>query len=670
MKHFQTEQQDGVLVVTFNAENKSVNTFNEETLNELEALVQDISNNHPKGLIFKSAKSTFVVGADIHEFVRLFERPLTDVENVVNRGQRIFNQIEDFPFPTVALINGSAMGGGFELALACDYRVASDTPGYQIGLPEVKLGLIPAWGGTTRLPRLIGADNAIELICGGKALSAKDALKNKMIDLVVAPDKMMDAAFNFMKFDYKKARSPKLGPIKLSWTEWMLTFRLAEGQVAEKAGKNYPAPLKALHVMRDGKKLNRDDALKFEVGAFVELFSGDTAKNLIRTFLLDQGAKATSKKLAGNNKINSVGVIGAGVMGRGIASLVAGKKISVKVFDENTSALEKCYNETKSYQMNKVGKGYITTEEAIDIVSKLHLSSNLDELMDCDVIVEAIYEDFNAKVDVYRKLGGFKGVLATNTSSLSVTELAEQLPVGQAEVCVHDQSVEAIDFGIKQDNFCGIHFFNPVAKMPLVEIVRGGNTSDETIAKAVAFANAIGKTPIVCKDCNGFVVNRLLFPYLAAFDALVNEGVDYQKIDKVMNDWGFPMGPATLSDLVGIDILYHAAKVMAEAYPERIKFNDNGPTATLYKSKSYGQKTNKGWYNWTLKGESYKKGNANWVAGNDMAADKIVERLMTPMVAEAKEMLNEGVVNSWDEINIGLIYGAGFPPFMGGLDKI
>lgn len=678
--NFHTQQMDdGVLAVTFDAEGKSVNTFGEATIKELDALTAELSaRTDLKGLVFQSKKSTFIAGADIPQFVKLFDQPLTAVEEVVRAGQRIFNRIENMSCPTAALINGAAMGGGLELALACDYRVASDVPGYQIGLPEVKLGLIPAWGGTARLPRIIGADNAIEMICSGKTISAKDALKNKLVDVVVSPDKMLGAALNLFKLNtYQKVRAAKTGPIKLSWTEWMLTFRLAEGQVSAKAGKHYPAPIKALNVMKDGKKLDSVDAMELEVGAFVELFGGDTAKNLIRTFLLEQSVKGSAKKFVeknGNPTVKSVGVLGAGVMGRGIAGLVAGKKLPVKVFDENAAALEKCYNEAKEYQMSKVGKGYITTEEAMDVMANLRPVNNISELTDADLVIEAIYEDFNAKIETYKKLGGLEGMLASNTSSLSITKMAEKLPSEVAEVEVAGVKCGEISLGFVAEDFCGIHFFNPVSKMPLVEVVRGEKTSDETIATALSFVLAIGKTPVVCKDCNGFVVNRLLFAYLAEFDKMVKEGVNFQQIDKAMENWGLPMGPAALSDLCGIDIIYHAAKVMASAYPSRIQFNDDGPTATLFNAKSYGQKTGLGWYNWTLKGDSYKKGTANhktcYWATMQMSDEMIVSKLMSPMVAEAKEILKEGVVASWDEINAAMIYGAGFPPFKGGLDRI
>jgi 3-hydroxyacyl-CoA dehydrogenase/enoyl-CoA hydratase/3-hydroxybutyryl-CoA epimerase/enoyl-CoA isomerase len=303
--------------------------------------------------------------------------------------------------------------------------------------------------------------------------------------------------------------------------------------------------------------------------------------------------------------------------------------------------------------MSKVGKGYITTDEAMDIMSKLQSVSHESEMSGCDLVIEAVDESYDAKLAVFDKLimdGGMPGVLATNTSSLSVDKLAEE---------------------VNPKTFCGIHFFNPVNKMPLVEIVRGKNTSDETIARAINFANSLGKTPVVVKDCNGFLVNRLLFPYLVAFDNLVAEGVDFQQIDKVMENWGWPMGPATLSDLVGIQIVYKAAAVMKSAYPDRVKFDiANGPTAQLYSAGSMGQKSGKGWYNWTNKNGTYKKGAANWKSGKDIKDSEIISKLMSPMIAEAKIILEEGIVPSWNEINVAMIYGAGFPPFRGGLDKV
>lgn len=655
MNHFTTSFEDGIYYINFDENGKSVNTLNKETMKELDVITYNLTSNPPaglKGVVFQSKKSTFVVGADIAEFVRLFNEPLTEVEKVIKYGQTIFNRIEDLPVATVAIINGSALGGGLELALACDYRVAVDNPSSKIGLPEVKLGLIPAFGGTTRLPRLIGVDSAIELICAGKTLSPKEALKYHVVDLVISQDKAVEAAKTFISFgEFKKKRQPKLDPIKLSWTEWLMAFRLAEGQVSAKAGKNYPAPVKALHVMRDGKKLYRDEALKFEVGGFVEVFSGETAKNLISVFNMEQAIKSSSKKLKSDKKLN-IGIIGSGTMGRGIAGYTVGKGLNVKLYDLDLPSLDKCYNEVKKYQMTKVGNGYITVDDAMNVLSRLKPTSRLEDLFDCDLIIEAIYENFDVKAELLHKLKEYKGVIATNTSSISVDKLAKETDASK---------------------FCGLHFFNPVNKMPLVEIVKGKETSEETLNIALNYVNLVGKTGIVCKDCNGFVVNRLLFPYLVAFDNLVNSGVSFEKIDKVAENFGWPMGPGVLSDLVGIDVLYHAAKVMKDAYPDRIKFDsENGATAKLVKNKNFGQKSGKGWYNWSKKDDNFKKGSINfeYTAKRELSDEDIMKELIKPMQREAKFILDEGVVSSWNEINAGLIFGAGFPAFKGGLNKI
>jgi 3-hydroxyacyl-CoA dehydrogenase/enoyl-CoA hydratase/3-hydroxybutyryl-CoA epimerase/enoyl-CoA isomerase len=403
--------------------------------------------------------------------------------------------------------------------------------------------------------------------------------------------------------------------------------------------------------MRDARKLERDEALKFEVGAFIELISGNTAKNLINVFIADQAVKAANKKFIkenGSPKVEKVGVVGAGTMGRGIAGQTVSKGLNVKLFDDSEAALNKCIDEVKAYQLSKVGKGYITAEEAENVVKRIKLVSKVEDLANEDIVIEAVYEDFAVKSKVFEKLKNAK-VLGTNTSSLSVTGLS-----GAVE---------------NPERLCGVHFFNPVAKMPLVEIIKGKNTSNLAVATALSYAMAIGKTPIMVSDCNGFLVNRLLFPYLIAFDNLVNSGVNYEIIDKVMETWGWPLGPAALSDLVGIDVLYHAAIIMSKAYSDRMKFNLNGPTATLFNNKTFGQKSGKGWYEYTKKGDSLKKGKASWTSGKELNYDDIVRDLMKPMQAEAEIMIKQEVVPSYNEINIALINGAGFPPFRGGLDK-
>ena len=654
-KNFTVTKESGIVTLAFHTEGKSVNCFNEATLLELDSATQNLAkDNDVKGLIITSQNpNSFIVGADITEFVKLFDVTSEKVAEVVKLGQTIFNRIEDYPFPTVAAISGDALGGGLEIALACDFRIVNDVE-CKLGLPETRLGIIPAWGGTTRLPRLVGAQKAIEMICGGKTLRPKEALKVGLVNAVTS--KVIDGALQILNTgDWKKARDPKLKALKINFIESMMVFKLAEGQVGKEAGPHYPAPLRALGIIRDAKKMDRDEALEFEVGAFVELFATPVARNLIRLFLSEQTVKASNRKWSKDTPApKKVAILGCGTMGRGIATLTANKGIPVVVYDKDENALKKCVEEAKAYQMKKVGKGYITVEDMAAVMDRLQTTTVIESIAEADLVIEAIYEDWDAKSSIFATVdnlepinGKNKAVIGTNTSSFSVNKLSKQVR--------------------NPASFCGIHFFNPPNKMPLVEIVRGNKTDDATISKAVAYAMAIGQTPVVVKDCPGFLVNRLLFPYMLAFDSLVASGVDFQQIDKTMQNWGWPMGPATLSDLVGIDVVYHAATQMASAYPDRLNFDqESSPTAKLYRQGFLGQKSGKGWYEY----KDSKKVKANYTSGSELASKEIVAKLMKPMVQEAVKVMEEGIVDSWESIRIALVMGCGFPPYRGGLDNL
>jgi len=642
-KNFNVKKHDDVVEINIDCENSSGNAFSTPVLMELNRILDSLEEN-VKGLVFTSAKSTFVVGADLNEILACAadEKKLLEF---IRYGHQTFNRIEDLPFVTVALINGAAMGGGLEITLACDYRIAVNEDSVQLALPETKLGILPAWGGTTRLPRMIGADNALDMICSGKIIRPKQALKMGLVDAVVKREHLGCASVDFEMYDTVwKKRVKKKGPLKLNMIEAMMVFKGAEGMVSKAAGPNYPAPLRALNVIRDARKLSRDDALKLEIAAAIELGQLNVTRNLIEIFLKEQVIKAKNKKLTkGVNVPESVLVLGAGTMGSDIAYLTANKGLVTALRDSKEGIAVAAKNRAKAYLMNKVKKNYISVDEMTDVLEHFNVDSNE---FHADIAIEAIYENFDAKVKAIKALEHAQ-VVVTNTSSISITKLAEA--TGR--------------------DVCGMHFFNPVKKMPLVEVIRGKNTSDETVAKVVGLAMKLGKTPIVVNDCAGFVVNRLLFPYLLAFDGLVSEGWDFEKIDKVMKDWGWPMGPATLCDLVGLDILLHAGEVMCEAFGWQ--FNKEGPIASLAEQGNLGQKTGSGFYHWKEKKGKMVVSGINHAKGKDPKErfGNIVTSLMVPMFKEAKKILDEGIIDSWDEIDLAIIMGAGFPPFRGGLSK-
>tara|TARA_Y100000034_G_scaffold35064_2_gene43034 strand:- start:18537 stop:20516 length:1980 start_codon:yes stop_codon:yes gene_type:complete len=641
-KNFNVKNHDGVVEVNIDCENSSGNAFSKAVLDELNVILDTLDHN-VSGLAFTSAKSTFVVGADVNEILACAQNE-KEIIDFIRYGQKTFNRIEDMPFATVALINGTAMGGGLEIALACDYRIVVDDDSLQLALPETKLGILPAWGGTTRLPRLIGADNALDLICSGKSLRPKQALKMGLVDGVVGKEELacsMFASGGFSTNDtLSKIRAQKKGPLKLNMIEAMMVFKGAEGMVSKAAGPHYPAPMTVLNVIKEGRKLVRDDALELEVNAAVELAQLDVTANLIGLFLKEQAVKAKNRKLSkGVSVPKTVSVMGAGTMGGDIAYLTANKGFPTHLHDMNDGVAVAAKNRAKAYLMDKVKKNYISVDEMTGVLDNLVVGNSWPK----DIAIEAIYEDFDAKVGVIKALGDAEMVVS-NTSTISITALSEA--TGR--------------------DVCGMHFFNPVKKMPLVEVVRGRNTSEEAVAKVVALSLKLGKTPIVVNDCAGFLVNRLLFPYLMAFDKIVSQGWDFDEIDKCMKEWGWPMGPATLCDLVGLDIVYYAGKIMSEAYGWEL--HENGPIATLNASGNLGQKTGRGFYHWKEKrgkqvsnGVAYSKGKAGF---ND-----IVSHLIAPMCREAELLIEEGIVDSWDEIDLAVIMGLGFPPFRGGLSK-
>jgi 3-hydroxyacyl-CoA dehydrogenase / enoyl-CoA hydratase / 3-hydroxybutyryl-CoA epimerase / enoyl-CoA isomerase len=642
-KNFNVKNHNGFVEVNIDCENSSGNAFNRAVMDELNLILDSLDEN-VKGLIFTSAKSTFVVGADVNEILSCADDEAKLID-FVRCGHKTFNRIEDLPFVTIALINGTAMGGGLEITLACDYRIVADDDSIQLALPETKLGILPAWGGTTRLPRLIGADNAIDAICSAKSYRPRQALKMGLVDGIVHQEVLRAEEFLHFKLDddVQKKRAKKAGPLKINFIESMMVFKGARGLVSKAAGPHYPAPLKVLDIIEQGKKFSRDDALELEVNAAVELGQLPVTANLIGIFLKDQAVKVKNRELSkGVDVPKTASVIGGGTMGGDIAYLTANKGMPTHLHDMKAGIAVAAKNRSKSYLMDKVKKNYISVDDMTDVLDNFNVGNEWPK----DIAIEAIYENFDAKVSAIKALEDAE-VVVSNTSTISITKLAEAT---EREVC-------------------GMHFFNPVKKMPLVEVIRGKNTSDETVAKVVGLAMKLGKTPVVVNDCAGFLVNRLLFPYLMAFDEIVKEGWDFESIDKCMKDWGWPMGPATLCDLVGMDIAYNGGKIMAEAYGW--KLNDDGPIATLNASGDLGQKTGSGFYEWKEKRGKMVSSGTNYAKGKDIK-DRfgcILSSLMIPMCKEAEKILEEGIVDSWDEIDLAMIMGAGFPPFRGGLSK-
>lgn len=648
--------------------NESVNKFDSKTIIELgQALERLKKETGIKGLILTSAKPVFVVGADINEFTVLFTQSDAEIAAYLNAGNGAFNALEDLPYPTAVAINGYALGGGFEICMACDFRVLADSA--RVGLPEAKLGLFPGYGGTCRLPRIIGIDNAVEWIAAGNEYKAADALKVGAVDAVVALDKVRDAALDLLKqanagkLDYKARRQPKLERLKHNDIEALMAFTTCKAVVAGQANpKNFPSPMAAVEVMERAYKEGRAGALKIETEAFVKISRSPAAAALVGIFLNDQALSKTAKgwEKKAQKKIAKAAVLGAGIMGGGIAYQSAYKGTPIVMKDIAQAGIDLGFAEATKLLSKQVEKGRMTPANMGATLNRITPTLTYEPMKNVDIVVEAVVENPKVKHAVLAEVEKqipVDAILCSNTSSIRIEYLAQCLQ--------------------RPENFVGMHFFNPVHAMPLVEVVRAPKSSDEAVARTVAYANAMGKKAIVVKDCPGFLVNRVLFPYFAGFVQLLKEGADFQQVDKVMEKWGWPMGPAYLADVVGIDTLVHAADVMAESFPDRLKLDYTTAPKVMLDNKRLGQKNGVGFYVYgkDKKGKPTKEAKPDVYdllkphvsARKEFSDEEILARMMVPMCTEMARCLDEKIVESAAEADMSLIYGLGFPVFRGGV---
>ncbi len=657
---------DGIARLVFDAPG-SVNKLDTKTVASLgEAIAVLERQPQLKGLLLSSAKPAFIVGADITEFLSLFAAPAQQLEQWLTFANSIFNRLEDLPVPTISAISGYALGGGCECVLATDLRIA--TPETRIGLPETKLGIMPGFGGSVRLPRLLGADSALEIIAAGKDVDASQALALGLVDAMVAAEKLQDGAIAMLKeaianpASWRARRQPKLSPLKLSATEAAMSFTTAKAMVLQTAGKHYPAPITAVKTIEAAAGFGRDEALKLETKAFVPLARSSEARALVGIFLNDQYVKGKAKKLARDVATpQQAAVLGAGIMGGGIAYQSAWKGVPVIMKDINPQSLALGINEAAKLLNKQLARGKIDGVRLASVIATIQPTLDYSGFERTDIVVEAVVENPQVKAKVLAETESKvrqDTILASNTSTIPISQLAQALQ--------------------RPENFCGMHFFNPVPRMPLVEVIRGKQTADATIAQVVAWASKMGKTPIVVNDCPGFFVNRVLFPYFAAFSLLLRDGADFRQIDKVMEKkFGWPMGPAWLLDVVGIDTAHHAQSVMADGFPTRMKKEYRDAIDVLFEAKRYGQKNQQGFYLW----ETDSKGKAKKVADpvvdellqsvcqppRVFSDDEIVTRMMIPMINEVVRCLDEKIIASPAEADMALVYGLGFPPFHGGV---
>ncbi|MCW8194154.1 fatty acid oxidation complex subunit alpha FadB [Proteobacteria bacterium 005FR1] len=659
--------EDGIAELKFDLRNESVNKFSADVVKELSDAITAIENDSSiKGVIATSGKDVFIVGADITQFGGVFEAGAEAIADMLSENNRNNNRLEELNVPVVAAINGFALGGGLEFALACDYRVASTKA--KVGLPETKLGLLPGWGGTVRLPRIAGVDTAVTWVATGKDHRAEEALRAGVVDAVVEPEQLKDAALYTVKqciagkLDYAKRREQKRGPLPMNMMETMMAFETSKAFIKGTAGPNYPAPVEATKAMQKACTLDRDKALAVETEAFVKLAQTSVARSLVSIFLNDQllSKKAKGWERKADKKVARAAVLGAGIMGGGIAYQSALKGTPILMKDINQAGLDLGLSEARKLLLKRVDKGRMSAASMGEVLNNIDPTLDYGGFDQVDVVVEAVVENPKVKhavlAEVETKVTD-DTVIASNTSTISIDLLAQAMK--------------------RPENFCGMHFFNPVHAMPLVEVIRGSKTSDTAVARTVAYANAMGKKAVVVKDCPGFLVNRVLFPYFAGFSMLVRDGADFQQIDKVMQKWGWPMGPAYLLDVVGLDTAVHAADVMSEGFPERMTRNFKDPIEVLFEANRLGQKNGKGFYDY----EKDKKGKPKKVPSEtayelikphvaerrEFSDEEIIARMMVPMATELARCVDEGIVESPAEADMALVYGVGFPPFRGGL---
>jgi 3-hydroxyacyl-CoA dehydrogenase/enoyl-CoA hydratase/3-hydroxybutyryl-CoA epimerase/3-hydroxyacyl-CoA dehydrogenase/enoyl-CoA hydratase/3-hydroxybutyryl-CoA epimerase/enoyl-CoA isomerase len=658
------EVLDGqVALATLDQPGSRANTLNQGLLGELEAFVAGLAGRTDlRGLIFRSGKpGMFIAGADLRELGVVPDDPELK-RKLTRRGHDVIAAFEGLPFPTVAAIDGACLGGGLEFALGFDYRLASTSPKTDIGLPEVKVGLIPGWGGTQRLTRIIGPAFAVELICAGETVKAPRARELGIVFDAVPAEKLVEEAVRLVEMaqasgDWREARRRKQLPVGLSQEQAEFTFAVARAQVQAKSGGHYPAPLAALTAIARGCNVPLAEGLKAETEAFVPLLGSRVSRNLIAVFFMGQRlqkdpgvADAAVQPLP----VHQVGVVGAGIMGSGIAGANVRRGVPALMLDTVPQAMEKGVAAITKGLQGRVEIGRMSPAEAAGALAKLSTSTTLQALADRDVVIEAIVENEEAKVALFSQLEKLLrpgAILASNTSTISITRMARALA--------------------NPERFAGMHYFNPVDRMQLVEVIRGEKTGDQAVVTLVALAKRIGKTPIVVRDCPGFLVNRILFPYLNESLLLLQEGASPRAIDKAAVAFGMPMGPVTLNDLVGLDTSLYAGRVINTAFADRAA--SSGILDDLVAAGRLGQKSGAGFY-------SYAKGSRgvddpalegilakHRTGRREFSPEEITDRLFLPMLTEASRVLDEGIVREPGDVDMGLILGIGFPTFRGGL---
>ena len=649
MSNIILEINQNIATLTFDLQNEKINKLSFEILKEFKEILNTIENDSSiKALVIDSAKKNiFIAGADIKEIEKLKDEK--EVYEALMEVHEIFNKLENLQIPTIAYINGACMGGGLELALACKYRVITTNPKTKLAFPEIKLGIFPGFAGTIRAPKIIGLVAALDLILTGKTIDAKKAYKLNLADIIFD-----DAQKEFMLDDFiKKAIYGTIEKrIDFNLLNYAplneIVFNKTLKGLLNKVNKDFQAPFVALEVIRATINKEFEDSIKVEAREFAKLAITKESKNMIKLFFLFEKLNKNFEKT--QNPISNAVVLGNGVMGKGIIWLFSKYLNDVRIKIRDISHANEIIKDVSKIYDYLIKSRKMTKNEVDFKLNKISYTDKFNGFKNFDFIIEAIIEDEETKKDTYKQIENIvneNAIIATNTSSISIEKLASEIK--------------------NKENFLGVHFFNPVNLMPLVEVIPTSNTSKETINKVFELLITAGKTPILVGDCAGFIVNRILLPYLNEAAFILEEGSKIEKIDSLIKDFGMPMGPFTLADTVGIDIGYKVATILNEAYGSRM------PIASIIEkmndAKLLGLKTKAGFYEYDGKDKYVNTHVTSMIQNNTkiFEDEQIVQRCIYIMINEASRCLEENIVTDASIIDFAMISGTGFPAYKGGL---
>ncbi len=666
-----TVDQEWIAWLTLDLPGRKVNTLTAAVMTELGGILDQFPGDRQiRALVITSAKrDSFIVGADIDELAAI--KNVDDAQAKARAGREVFDTLQAVALPTIAVIDGACLGGGLEMALACDYRLVTDGDKTSLGLPEVNLGILPGWGGTQRLPNLIGLTRALQMILTGKAVDGPKAYRVGLADGIVAPQFLKEQTHRFVdrvlgasgrREVFKRRRSAVPFPMRLlaaTWPGRQLIYGRVERQVLARTRGHYPAPLEALQVVSGTHRRRSVDGGAVETEAFARLTGTSISRNLVWLFQAGQRLKkGVSPSSKPPRPISAVGVVGAGIMGSGIAWALSNAGISVRMKDVQWEAVVKGMASVASIYRRRVKRRRMTPDQMNLAMHRIAPTVDDVGFGRLDLVIEAVVEDLQIKKTVLRSIEKHvrpDTIIATNTSSLSLEALAGDLA--------------------HPERFVGLHFFNPVNRMPLVEVVAAGRTSPETLVAAAAFVKRLGKIPMVVGDCAGFLVNRILLPYLIESAWMFEEGTEIERIDGLLEKFGMPMGPLALVDEVGLDVGYKVAKVLEDAYGDRMHVP--GAFGAIAESGDFlGKKSGCGFYryrnghrrpNRRLGRLAKRSREVDGVRARELSDEEIVDRAILIMVNEAARCIGEGVVEGPEAVDMAMVLGTGFAPFRGGL---